>query len=68
MAKQHASKHSSKPQKHRADANKRSPSEYVAKRDPKAKPGDWQGRYVPLTPKQKEAQAVLAKMNAPLSY
>src|SRR5437764_7971673 len=52
----------SKPQTHRADAAKPGATDYVTKMHPGAKPGDWQGKFVPKpTAAQKKAQAFLVK-------
>jgi hypothetical protein len=48
-------------------SSKHQPTEFRAKLDPKSKPGEWRGRFVPVTPKQKKAAAKLAKVNAPLN-
>jgi len=50
---------------------KHEPMEFVAKMDPKAKPGAWKGRYVAKdtpkqTAKQTKAAKTLQKFNAPI--
>ena len=56
----------SKPQHHKGSADKPSPSEYTAKPNPGARPGEWQGRYVPK--KAVAAAKFLAKKGVPEQY
>jgi hypothetical protein len=54
----------SKPKTHHGRADRPSPSTYVVKKNPGAKPGEWQGSYQPSTATQKKALKELRKMHA----